>query len=213
MEIKSKNGAQISIIGNSMIGSEFAKYGAEFLYPVMIIAAGVSDSKCINQSEFLREEGLVKMSLEKARNSNQKVIYVSTYSSNDSVQRISMYVQQKLKLENWVLQDSEHHVILRPTNVIGSKGNPINVLNFLCDAVKNQKEILVWRNAYRNFIDVFDLVKLTSTLTPQVSGIVEIVHPHSYSILEIIESIQNEFRLKRILRCKIRKPMCFTETA
>ena len=51
-------------------------------------------------------------------------------------------------------------LVYRLPNVVGFGGNDKTMFNFLCSSIRNEKEIIVRKNAKRSLIDVDDVVKL-----------------------------------------------------
>jgi len=190
----------LRIIGRGLIGEALNQEQDSFVNPWMIIAAGVSDSKSQNRREFDREEKLIKECLAQASKCGQRVIYISTYSVHDEALRASPYVQRKLNIERLITENSSSHIILRLTNVVGKYGHPSNLLNYLVSSINNETKIDIWKHAQRNFLDVDDVVKFTLLLSEVDNGIIELVHPKSYELPEIIRLIEDRLEKKSFSR-------------
>ena len=96
-------------------------------------------------------------------------------------------------------------LVYRLPNVVGFGGNDKTMFNFLCSSIRNEKEIIVRKNAKRSLIDVDDVVKLVKYLvTLSMSkkelsyDIARVVLPVQYSVIEIINTIENHYGKKAI---------------
>ena len=186
------------VIGNGLIGREFDKQAAIFSPNVLILAAGVSDSRSQNKSEFQREMNLVRHYSAESKRNGYRVVYISTYSVNENPENPSMYVQNKMACEKVILDSSDDNVIVRLTNVIGIGGNDNNILNFLIRTVKNNQHFTVWEKAQRNFV--------AAELTPRFVKFIlkkngpkrtfELVSPVSYYIEEIVKILEDHLNIK-----------------
>jgi nucleoside-diphosphate-sugar epimerase len=142
------------IIGTGLLAKKFEAYKAS--KDIYIFASGVSNSKETNPKAFKRESDLLKSTIDD--NPNVKLIYFSTVSINDASVNSSAYVQHKIKLEKLIKAKAAQYIIFRVSNVVGAKGNPNTIMNFLVTAVKEQKPITIWSKAERNIIDVDDVL-------------------------------------------------------
>jgi nucleoside-diphosphate-sugar epimerase len=182
-----------TIKGNGLIGSALYQHAASFHRAnLCVIAAGVSNSKCTDLKEFQREESMINHSIDSALRHQQRLLYISTYSVHDKSLASTPYVQFRMKNEGRIIQASPENAILRLTNIVGSQGNPTNILNFLHNAVSNNHHIKAWRQAQRNFVDVKDVGKFIEWAleSDQCKGILELVHPDTYSIPRTIELLE-----------------------
>lgn len=96
-------------------------------------------------------------------------------------------------------------LVYRLPNVVGFGGNDKTLFNFLCSSIRNEKEIIVRRNAKRSIIDVDDVVRLVKYLVSLSMSkkelsydIVRVVLPMQYSVIEIINTIENHYGKKAI---------------
>lgn len=148
------------VVGNGLMAKTFSHYINDD--SVLIFASGVSDSNMTNKLEFSREFNLLK---EKLKTHHEKLfVYFSTCSIDDYSVRERPYINHKLKLESFIMENSKYFLIFRITNVVGPIGNQATVMNYFVNAILNNKTIEVWKNAERNFIDKDDLFYLVESM-------------------------------------------------
>ncbi len=140
------------IIGRGLIGSLFIEYERE---DTVFFASGVSNSLEIRTEEFLREETLIRKTIED--NPDKIFVYFSTCSIYDSSKTGSDYVLHKLKMEQIVKNTSRKYLILRVSNAVGKGGNPNLLMNYLLRSIRNNATINVHTKATRNLIDADDI--------------------------------------------------------
>jgi len=142
------------IIGSGLLSSEFTKFSNHF-NEYLIFVSGVSNSNENNIDNFNREKKLLLTTIN--NNQNLKLIYFSSVLTgiinND-------YYQHKLEIENIIKQKSKNYIIFRIPQIVGLSGNQFNIVNFLKNSIKNQNNVLSYKNVYRSLIDVEDLVKI-----------------------------------------------------
>lgn len=159
---------------------------------VCIYAAGVSNSSCSDEREFDRERTRLLAAIEKWRGAGP-FAYFGTCSVGDVEVRHTAYVQHKLAMERLVREHPDH-VIMRLPQVAGVTPNPHTLMNFLHSRISRSEKFSVWRNAYRNIIDVDDVAALGTKLldNPRMRGItLNLANPVSYSMLEIVSAMES----------------------
>ena len=178
------------IIGNGLIASLFKNQDTK---DVVFFASGVSNSSETKPEEFLREENLIKKTIEE--HPGNLFIYFSTCSIYDSSKTGSDYVLHKLKMEQIIKNSAPDYLILRVSNAVGSGGNPNLLLNYLVKAIKKGDTINVHTKAHRNLIDAEDVKNITKDLIQQKSfnRIVNIAYPANFSIVEILELLERHY--------------------
>ncbi len=147
------------IIGNGLIGNAFLPFDRE---DVVFFASGVSNSLETDEKQFLREENLIRETLDE--HVGKLFVYFSTCSIYDSSKNSSSYVNHKLNMEHIIATESENYLILRVSNAVGKGGNKNTLINFLVDSIREKRMIKVHIEATRNLIDVSDVVKITLEL-------------------------------------------------
>ena len=178
------------IIGSGLLASGFASLYRQRM-DVCIYAAGVSNSSNTILSAFAREQNRLAIALQSA-NDVDAFVYFGTCSVADPEVQHTPYVQHKLAMERLV---SEHpnHLILRLPQVAGHTPNPHTLLNFLYARIVRSESFCIWRNAYRNIIDVDDVVTLASVLIDSKSMrqcTLNLANPECYSMPEIVTAME-----------------------
>ena len=178
------------IIGNGLIANLFRENDRE---KVVFFASGVSNSLETEKSAFLREENLIRNTIKE--NPNKIFIYFSTCSIYDSSKNGSSYVNHKLKMEQIVEELANQFLILRVSNAVGKGGNPNLLMNYLANAVQEEKIINVHTLATRNLIDADDIKNITLELIDQgrLNQIINIAYLENFSTSEILEILEKHF--------------------
>lgn len=178
------------IIGNGLIANLFKENNHE---NVVFFASGVSNSLEIDKSAFLREENLLRKTLEE--NPEKIFIYFSTCSIYDSSKNGSAYVNHKLRMEQIVEEFSPKFLILRVSNAVGKGGNPNLLMNYLVDAFQQEKEITVHTLATRNLIDADDVKNITLKCITEnnFNKIINVAYLENFSTTEILEVLEKNF--------------------
>lgn len=181
------------IIGNGLIASLFKDTNRE---DVIFFASGVSNSLETRPEEFLREENLIKKTIQE--NPWKIFIYFSTCSIYDSSKTGSDYVLHKLKMEQLIKESVEQYLILRVSNAVGKGGNPNLLMNYLIRSINNGETINVHTKATRNLIDAEDVQNITHQLLNenQLNKIINVAYLQNYSIIEILEIIERFYDKK-----------------
>lgn len=175
------------IIGRGLIASLFIDEDRD---DIIFFASGVSNSLEDNPQEFLREENLIKKTMEE--NPDKLFIYFSTCSIYDSSKTGSDYVLHKLKMEQLIKNSCRKYLILRVSNAVGNGGNPNLLMNYLIRSIKNNETINVHTKATRNLIDAEDIKNITFQLIEksELNKIVNVAYVQNYTIIEILEIIE-----------------------
>ena len=178
------------IIGNGLIANLFRENDRE---NVVFFASGVSNSLETEKSAFMREENLLRKTLEE--NPEKIFIYFSTCSIYDSSKNGSFYVNHKLRMEQIVEELSRNFLILRVSNAVGKGGNPNLLMNYLVNAFHQEKEITVHTLATRNLIDADDIKNITLKFINEniLNKIINIAYLENFSTSEILEILEKYF--------------------
>jgi UDP-2-acetamido-2,6-beta-L-arabino-hexul-4-ose reductase len=186
------------ILGSGLIGNSLSNYFFEsgrrhedFLF----FCSGVSNSSCINFSEFEREEKLLLSAIKKNR--FKKIIYFSTcaiYLGDRNVTHKSKYIEHKIKMERLVFSRSNSYLILRLPNLIGKTKNQFTLVNFFYYNILNNIHFELWKNAKRNFLDIRDLLEfidilLLMNITNQILPLVSEFNTSVSYVVEVLEEI------------------------
>ncbi len=178
------------IIGNGLIANLFRENDRE---NVVFFASGVSNSLETEKSAFMREENLLRKTLEE--NPEKIFIYFSTCSIYDSSKNGSFYVNHKLRMEQIVEELSRNFLILRVSNAVGKGGNPNLLMNYLINAFHQEKEITVHTLATRNLIDADDIKNITLKFINEniLNKIINVAYLENFSTSEILEILEKYF--------------------
>ena len=181
------------IIGRGLLASLFIETDRE---DVIFFASGVSNSLEDNPQEFLREENLIKKTMEE--NPDKLFIYFSTCSIYDSSKTGSDYVLHKLTMEQLIKNSCKKYLILRVSNAVGNGGNPNLLMNYLIRSIKNNETINVHTKATRNLIDAEDIKNITFQLLEKsdFNKIINVAYLYNYSIIEILEMVERFYDIK-----------------
>ncbi len=177
------------IVGNGLIAKALQNIDSP---NIVFIAAGVSDSNCKDEKEFLRERTLVEKILQEYP--NRLIVFFSTYSIHDSSLAHTDYVRHKIELENLISKDSKKYLIARVSNLVGKGGNPKTVFNFLFNNIREGIHFKLWKNASRNFILIEDFILLLDyIINNELSGnqrIFDIVNSDNIKIIHLVKEIE-----------------------
>jgi len=178
------------VVGSGLIAKAFAKDLTTF-ENIRIYAAGVSNSGCKDFSEFERERERLVVALEN-HPTKQCFVYFGTCSVYDAETRYTDYVKHKLEMEELVSK-SPNYLILRLPQVVGHTPNPHTLLNFLYARIARSEAFSVWSDAYRNVIDVDDVVKIAHLILQDGllhNTVINIANPNIYSMGEIVTAME-----------------------
>jgi len=173
------------VIGNGLIAKSFLGLVDDEDFD--IFAAGVSDSTSDNHTGFLREERLLLSTIQREK----KIIYFSTCSIYDYDSINKPYVAHKLNMEALITEHCQDYIIFRLPQVVGWTKNPHTIINYLAQQILEQKQFNLWKNAYRNLIDVEhvrDIVLASNAYANK--SIINIANPRSIAVQEIVAILE-----------------------
>jgi len=179
------------IVGSGLIARAFAQGGANDIGDTCFYAAGVSNSGCKDEREYLRERMRLDAAIAECSPHDQ-IVYFSTCSIEDPATRDSEYVKHKILIENRV-RDCARHLILRLPQVAGRTPNPHTLLNYLHARIARSERFHIWGGAIRNIIDVDDVVKIAMDLIKTEGANAEtitIANPCSTMMLDIVRAME-----------------------
>jgi len=180
------------IIGNGLI--------AKSLYPIdvedcLFFASGVSNSLETRSSEFEREFSLLKNSINK--HPEGRLVYFSTLSVNDQSKQNSCYVLHKLKLEDYIRNNTSGHLILRIGNIVGKGGNPNTLFNFLKAQIFQGNTFNVHQRARRLLLDIDDVPKFLQMNSERINNqTVNFAYPYYFDLKEIVQVLETQMQEK-----------------
>lgn len=171
------------VIGNGLIANCFREYTE--IDSVLIFASGVSNSQQVDPIAFKREHDLVA----KFKDKKSLFIYFSTCSIQDPSLSGSAYIQHKLKVEKYIIENFEKYWIVRLPNVVGRSNNPTTLANYLFNAISQGKEFVIFKKAYRYFIDVADVQSAITNMISSArlgSGIYNLLYPLRVPVSDLV---------------------------
>ncbi len=192
------------IIGSGLIARAFALAG-RVRPEVCLYAAGVSNSSNTDATEFARERARLVAALHAQREA-EVFVYFGTCSVGDAELQHTHYVQHKLAMEALVWQHP-HPLILRLPQVAGHTPNPHTLLNFLYARISRSEAFSVWQYAYRNIIDVSDVVTLAHHWIDDPAArrqVFNIANPHCVAMLDIVQSMEQVVGKTAVYHCEAR---------
>ncbi len=181
------------ICGNGLIAQAFAST-FDGKYGYSIFASGVSNSREVNVSSFLREKKALTNFIERGH----CPIYFSTCSIYDPILLKSPYVQHKLEMEA-ICSYAESFLIFRLPQVVGKTDNPNTITNFLFNKIRVGSNFELWKNASRVLIDVDDVVSIVNYMIKSMSihnKVINIAHDFPITVLRIVEIFESIMRVK-----------------
>lgn len=157
------------ILGKGLIGTALQTIDRE---NILFCASGVSNLHGHIEEQRLREEQLLGDNI--ALHSDKTIVYFSSYSINDAdATKNTPYLLHKKSMEELVKKNAPNFLLVRTSNVVGSRGHSGNLTNFIYHHLMNGIPFDVWTNTKRNLIDVDHLVAMTNYLRRQLSSITE----------------------------------------
>lgn len=169
------------IVGSGLIARNLACF--DFPSDYVFLAAGVSNSAETLDSEFRREIDLVEKTL--AEYPDKTIVYFSTCSVYQS--KKSKYIEHKLYVESLIEKSGCDFLVFRLPQVVGDVLNN-TLISYLVSSVYSQQKVFLQKNAFRNIIDVTDVVKAVYeyvSSSRELNRVIDIAGLHKVSVIEI----------------------------
>ena len=165
------------IVGSGLIASALKDRKGCILY-----AAGVSNSRCTEESEFRRDLDRLTVHLMEPG----LFVYFGTVADDDT-----SYVRHK-RLCEAAVKARGNYLICRLPIVAGPTSNPHTLLNYLHSRVARSEGLDIWTHARRNVIDVSDVATAVDWLIDHAQNeTVDIAAPQDYSVREIVSALEH----------------------
>lgn len=177
------------VIGNGLLAKAFAHF--EDKNEFLIFASGVSNSINASISDFQREENLLLTHLN--THPDKHFVYFSTCSIYDASLLQNPYAQHKLAMENLIQEKHPNFHIFRISNVVGQTNNPHTVINFFHQHIENKQPFQLWKEAYRNIIDVDDAYLIARYITDNQlfnNEIINIANTQNTKAIDIVKLLE-----------------------
>lgn len=178
------------VVGKGMMARAFASYADDPAF--VVFASGVSNSRESSAVAFEREASLLEKTVAEAGNAAH-LVYFGTCSVTDPALRESPYVNHKLAVESWVRAHVPNFTIVRLANVVGGRGNPHLLVNYLFDCIENGRPFWIWEQAKRNLIGVDDARAMVDYVLAQGlahNSVIEIANPQFSELRDLVRSIE-----------------------
>jgi len=150
------------IIGSGLIGSAFLK-SYTFDFPVLFFASGVSNSKTTSKYDFQREIDLINHVSSSIDDDTLFVYFSSCGVGQINKLNDDLYLQHKFQMEQ-IVSKLNNYLIIRLPQVAGFSSNKNTLLNYIYDSLISGRRMLIQQSAFRNIIDIDDVVSLTMAI-------------------------------------------------
>jgi nucleoside-diphosphate-sugar epimerase len=179
-------------IGKGVIANRFKDCSLQLKH--LIFAGSVNDSSIQDKNIIKAEEMAVADAL--LEYNDYTFVYFSSCSILDSEVAHTPYVQHKVNMEKLIQSSAKNFLIFRLPQVMGFLDNNTSLVNFLVDAIGNQKFFELWRNAQKNIIDIDDVYEIVVELLKRrilTNNIVNIASINQTSVLQLVNEIEKFF--------------------
>lgn len=187
------------IVGSGLIARAFMLGGGHAFDDTCFYAAGVSNSGCRDEREYLRERVRLEQAISEC-SAGDRIVYFSSCSIADPAMRDSAYVQHKLRMED-IVRARARHLILRLPQVAGRTPNPHTLLNYLHARIARSERFHVWGGAMRNIVDVEDVVRIALDLIATEGANAEtinVANPRSSGMLDIVQAMERVLETRAV---------------
>ena len=198
------------IIGNGLIAKVFKKE-KKYFKNIDVFASGVSNSQNKNIREFKREKKLINKHLKE-----KKFFFFIYFSTLDVYRKIKTpYIKHKIDLEKLLLK-KKNVLIVRLSQLIGRSKNKYTIFNYLKFNLKKNNKLIIFKEFYRNFIDVDDLVNYIKKINFETIDfkILNIFNKRSIQINEILKYFVRQNIVKnKIFKLNFKKDNFYFNTS
>lgn len=193
------------IVGDGFIGKNLKRIKKHLIKSkYTIYAAGISHSKTKSKNKLNRELNAIKVFTKK--NSLKKIIYISTADVNHSLLKKSLYVKNKIKIENFIKKKFKRYIILRLPQIIGKSKNKNTLINFFYLNIKKNKEFILINNFKRNVLDIDDVLKVIKIIIKENNvrnKVITLSNKFNIQPMDIVKIFEK--RMNKLSRYKIKK--------
>lgn len=184
------------VVGNGLIAKAFVPcYANDNAF--LVFASGVSNSGTTEAAAFYREARLLEQTME--LHPEKTLVYFSTCSVYDASLQHSPYVNHKLAMETLIRSKQAGYHIFRISNLAGKTDNPHTFLNYFVQHIVSGSFFYLWKNAWRNVMDVDDMFTLCHHILQQglfKNEVVNIANPLNYTVEQIVQIIETVLQKK-----------------
>jgi dolichol-phosphate mannosyltransferase len=178
------------VIGSGVIANRFIDYALQSQY--LIFAGSVNDSAVNDVSIIQAEEAAIGTAL--AANRDITFVYFSSCSILDPDVSQSPYVQHKVRMEKLVRDSASNFLIFRLPQILALSDTASSLVNYLVDAISNQKPFELWQNAYKNLIDIDDVHEIIEEVLRKkiaLNKTINVASTHQTAVLQIVNYIES----------------------
>ena len=191
------------IFGNGFIANEFKRYSKSIKKKnLTIYAAGISRSSEKNNKNLKKEINIFKNFCKLNFN---KIVYISSYSINDSSRINNKYVRNKIIIENIIRKNFEDFLIIRLPEIVGKNKNPYTLTNFFYNKIIKNKSFYLFNNVRRNLVDVKDAIKNCIKIINKKKynrTTINLLNKKFYSPQEIVSTFEKILKIKANYKIK-----------
>ncbi|MBK2105433.1 NAD-dependent epimerase/dehydratase family protein [Francisella philomiragia] len=177
------------VVGGGQLAQAFASYLDDDA--VIIFASGVSNSGCIEQSQFDREKNLLEATLR--NNIEKKIVYFSSCAlSADDYPKNAYYIH-KQRMEALIKKLSNKYYIFRIPQLFGSLKMHNTIINYIYNSIKNNHQLNIYSDAYRYVIEIEDVKKFVDSylINGQLCSTVDVANPYRYRVIDIVRVFED----------------------
>jgi UDP-2-acetamido-2,6-beta-L-arabino-hexul-4-ose reductase len=176
------------IVGSGQIASAFGEAGLSD--DVVLFASGVSDSGCEDEAAFARERRLLRSTLQ--HYPQKRLVYFSSCALSTPDYPLNAYYRHKRQMEELIGHDAREYYIFRVPQLFGRFKRHKTLINYLYFSILDEMPFTVYDEAYRYVIGLDELVRLVRCCLAHLpaSVTVDLANPHRYSIIEIVELLE-----------------------
>lgn len=172
------------IVGKGLLAGAMEPFADQHADAV-VLASGVSDSTLTDPAPYDRELALLDEVLRNAARSTQRVVYFSSAGAvygrwhGDATESAtprpqSPYGVHKVACEELIRASGARHLILRLPNVVGSTGNPHQLVPSLVAQVESGY-VRVYTGAARDLVDVDDVGRVVVAILARIDEVDAVV--------------------------------------
>jgi len=139
--------------------------------------------------EYTREFNLLKK-----QKGFQKIIYFSSSSVCDENDN-RKYIKHKRNIENFIVNNFEKYLIFRFPQILGFGGNKNNLVNYICNKLKND-ELITIKKVRRSIVDIEDVVDIVNKSISEKNKILNFFGYEQIYVKELVFSIAQILKIK-----------------
>ena len=180
----------VDIVGNGQLASLF--HQNERIEGSLIFASGVSNTKCVDENEFLKEKELLVTYVQVANDTDKIFVYFSSAALSAKGYPLNRYYQHKKEMEELIRSMTNKHLIIRIPQLFGKPKKHPTLINFLYFNIVEHVEFEVYDQGYRYLLYIEDTYFILQELFNKkfFNKTLTISNPYCYSILDIVAVLE-----------------------